>query len=61
MIEQVKVTYYPSAKAFEKQTKTTEEQKTKQNITKKKTSWSFRSRKKNQKLKSMEGLFPKEW
>ena len=59
MIEQVKVTYYPSAKAFEKQTKTTEEQKTKQN--KKKTSWSFRSRKKNQKLKSMEGLFQKEW
>ena len=36
MIEQVKVTYYPSAKAFEKQTKTTEEQKTKQNKTKKK-------------------------
>ena len=59
MIEQVKVTYYPSAKVFEKQTKTTEEQKTKQN--KKKTSWSFRSRKKNQKLKSMEGLFQKDW
>ena len=36
VIKQVKVTYYPSAKAFEKQTKTTEEQKTKQNITKKK-------------------------
>ena len=28
-------TYYPSAKAFERQTKTIEEQKTKQNKTKK--------------------------
>ena len=54
IIAQAMFTYSPLGKAFEKQIKTKRTRKT--------TSWSFRSFKpeKNQELKSIEGLFPKE-
>ena len=61
IIEEAKFTYSPLGKALQKQRKTIEEQRKKQ--TKIKTSWSFRSfktRKKNEELKSVEGHFPKD-
>ena len=55
MIEQATFTYSPLGKAFEKQIKITEEQGKKQV-----EALEVLDPEKNQKLKSIEGLFPKE-